>query len=91
MTRDTASLYGLNDRGILAPGYKGDANVIDLAGLRLHLPEVVHDLPTQARRLVQKADGYRATIVSGEVTWRDGVETGARPGRVIRGSQSAPR
>jgi N-acyl-D-amino-acid deacylase len=91
MTSDTANLYGLSDRGILAPGYKADANVIDLDRLRLHLPEMVHDLPTNARRLIQKADGYRATLVSGEVTFREGEETGARPGRVIRGSRPAPR
>ncbi len=90
MTRDTAELYGLNDRGLLAKGYRADLNVIDLDGLRLGLPEVVHDLPTGARRLIQKVDGYLATIAGGQVTWRNGEETGARPGRVIRGSQPAP-
>jgi N-acyl-D-aspartate/D-glutamate deacylase len=90
MTRDTAELYGLNDRGLLAKGYRADLNVIDLDGLRLGLPEIVHDLPTGARRLIQKVDGYLATIAGGQVTWRNGEETGARPGRVIRGSQPAP-
>jgi N-acyl-D-aspartate/D-glutamate deacylase len=90
MTHDTAELYGLHDRGRLAVGYRADLNVIDLNGLRLHLPEIVHDLPTGARRLIQKVDGYLATIAGGQVTWRDGEETGARPGRVIRGSQPAP-
>ena len=90
MTRDTAELYGLHDRGLLAPGYRADLNVIDLDGLTLRLPEIVHDLPTGARRLIQRADGYLATISGGEVTWRGGQETGARPGRVIRGSQPAP-
>ena len=91
MTRDTAELYGLRDRGVLAPGYRADVNVIDFENLRLRLPVMVHDLPTGARRLVQKADGYVATIAGGQVTWRGGEETGARPGRVIRGAQSAPR
>jgi N-acyl-D-aspartate/D-glutamate deacylase len=88
MTRETASLYGLLDRGLLAPGCKGDVNVIDLDRLQLRLPEVVFDLPAGAKRLIQRADGYVATILSGEVTFREGEETGARPGRVIRGAQS---
>ena len=91
MTRDTAELYGLRDRGLLAAGYRADVNVIDLDGLQLHLPEIVHDLPGGARRLIQRADGYLATIAGGQVTWRNGEETGARPGRVIRGSQPDPR
>jgi N-acyl-D-aspartate/D-glutamate deacylase len=90
MTGDTARLYGLGDRGRLAPGYRADLNVIDLDRLRLRLPEMVHDLPTGARRLVQRADGYLATVCGGEVTWRDGEQTGARPGRVIRGARPAP-
>jgi len=91
MTRDTASLYGLHDRGVIAPGYRADLNVIDFDNLRLNLPVMVHDLPTGARRLIQRADGYLATIAGGLVTWRGGEETGARPGRVIRGAQPAPR
>ena len=89
-TRDTAELYGLLDRGVLAPGYKADINVIDYENLRLHQPEIVYDLPGDARRLVQRADGYVATIVSGEVTLRDGTPTGALPGKVLRGARSAP-
>jgi N-acyl-D-aspartate/D-glutamate deacylase len=85
MTRDTAELYGLGDRGTLEPGKKGDLNVIDPARLRLGIPELVHDLPGGARRLVQKAHGYSATVVSGEVTFRDGVHSGALPGRLLRG------
>jgi N-acyl-D-aspartate/D-glutamate deacylase len=88
MTRDTAQLYGLRDRGVLAPGKKGDANVIDFARLELALPEVAHDLPAGARRLVQRARGYDATIVSGEVTFRAGEHTGALPGRLVRGARS---
>jgi N-acyl-D-aspartate/D-glutamate deacylase len=72
---------------VLAPGFKGDVNVIDFDRLSLRLPELVFDLPGGARRLVQKADGYVATLVSGEVTFRDGEETGARPGRLVRGAR----
>jgi N-acyl-D-aspartate/D-glutamate deacylase len=88
MTKDTAELYGLNDRGQLKQGYKADLNVIDFEKLRLDLPYLVNDLPGGAKRLIQKAEGYTATIVSGEVTFRNGEETGARPGVVIRGAQS---
>jgi N-acyl-D-aspartate/D-glutamate deacylase len=87
MTRDTAELYGLGDRGTLAPGKKADVNVIDLAKLQLAIPELVHDLPGGARRLVQKAEGYAATVVSGEMTFRAGEHTGALPGRLVRGPQ----
>jgi N-acyl-D-aspartate/D-glutamate deacylase len=69
---------------------KGDLNVIDMDAVCLKLPEMVHDLPEQGRRLIQRADGYRATIVAGEVIMRDGEPTEARPGRLIRGEQSAP-
>jgi N-acyl-D-amino-acid deacylase len=89
-THDTADLYGLHDRGLLAPGYKADVNIIDYDNLRLHRPEIVYDLPGEARRLVQRADGYVATIVSGEVVLRGGEPTGALPGRVLRGSQPEP-
>lgn len=84
-TYDTAELYGLGDRGTLEVGKRGDVNVIDYEGLQLSSPEMVHDLPADAPRLVQKADGYRYTIVSGEVTWQDGEPTGARPGVLVRG------
>jgi N-acyl-D-aspartate/D-glutamate deacylase len=87
MTSDTARLYGLGDRGVLAPGYKADVNVIDFDRLNLRLPELVFDLPGGARRLVQRADGYVATVVSGEVTFREGEPTGARPGRLVRGAR----
>jgi N-acyl-D-aspartate/D-glutamate deacylase len=66
---------------------KGDVNVIDFDALALHKPEMVHDLPGGARRLIQRADGYDATIVSGEVIMRHGEETGARPGRLVRGAR----
>ena len=86
-TADTAKLYGLNDRGTLKPGSKADVNAIDLEGLRLHAPEMVFDLPAGGRRLVQRVDGYKHTVVSGEVTYQDGQPTGAMPGRLIRGPQ----
>jgi N-acyl-D-aspartate/D-glutamate deacylase len=87
MTNDTAELYGLNDRGTLEVGKKGDANVIDYEALQLETPQAVHDLPTEAMRLIQKSRGYVATIVSGEVISRNGEETGARPGQLIRGAR----
>ncbi len=84
LTHDPAALYGLDDRGVLRPGSKADLNLIDLERLQLRLPEMAFDLPTGARRLVQRADGYVATIVSGEVVMREGTPSGRRPGRVIR-------
>ena len=87
MTQDTARLYGLGDRGVLAPGKKGDVNVIDYEALQLELPQATHDLPTEAMRLIQRSRGYEATIVSGEVISRHGEETGARPGQLIRGAR----
>lgn len=90
MTSDTAKLYGLEDRGLIAVGYKADLNIIDLERLSLHLPKMEFDLPAGGRRLLQRADGYVATIVSGQVTLREGQSTGSLPGRLIRGPQSAP-
>ena len=90
MTGRTAQAAGLEDRGTLKPGMLADINVIDFDALRLHAPEVVYDLPAAGRRVVQHADGYRATIKSGVVTFRDGRHTGALPGRLIRGTQPAP-
>jgi N-acyl-D-aspartate/D-glutamate deacylase len=85
MTGAPAALYGLDDRGVVAPGKKADLNVVDLDRLQLRVPEVVADLPTGASRVVQRADGYVATIVTGEVVAREGEDTGARPGRLVRG------
>jgi N-acyl-D-amino-acid deacylase len=87
-THDTAQLYGLLDRGMLAPGMKADINLIDFERLQLHPPEMVFDLPADGRRFVQRADGYKYTIVSGEVTFADGHATGAMPGKVVRGPQT---
>jgi N-acyl-D-aspartate/D-glutamate deacylase len=89
--RDTARAVGLRDRGVLAPGYRADLNVIDMAGLRLHRPEVRYDLPAGGRRLLQRADGYRHTVVAGQETYRDGVPTDALPGRLLRGPRDSGR
>jgi N-acyl-D-amino-acid deacylase len=88
-TRDTARLYGLNDRGVIAPGYLADLNVIDYDRLAVRRPELAWDLPGGARRLVQRADGYVATVKRGVVTVDHDELTGARPGSVIRGAQAA--
>ena len=84
LSHDTARAVGLTDRGVLAPGMKADVNVIDYDNLTLHAPQVQHDLPAGGRRLTQRADGYDATIVSGQITYRHGRATGARPGRLVR-------
>ncbi len=84
-TKATADVYGLGDRGVLAPGKRADVNVIDLDALHLHVPEMIFDLPAGGRRLIQPVDGYRWTVQSGQVTFVDGSPTGARPGTVVRG------
>jgi N-acyl-D-aspartate/D-glutamate deacylase len=89
MTRDTADLYGLRDRGSIAVGQKGDLNLIDLDNLRLEPPEMIFDLPAGGRRFMQRARGYRATVCAGEVTLENDEPTEARPGRLIRGAQEA--
>jgi len=89
-TADTAFQYGLRDRGVLAPGMRGDVNVIDFDALSLTAPEMRHDFPASGRRLYQGAKGYRATIVSGEAVFEHGEATGALPGRLIRGEQNGP-
>jgi N-acyl-D-aspartate/D-glutamate deacylase len=87
LTQATSTLYGLGDRGVLAPGAVGDANVIDFERLQLHRPYKVADLPGGAARLVQTADGYMATVKSGEVTFEEGEHTGALPGALLRGAR----
>jgi len=89
LSHDTACAVGLLDRGVIAPGYKADLDVIDFDRLLLHAPEVAHDLPGGGRRLVQRAEGYAATIVSGAVVLRGGEPTGSLPGRLVRGPQTA--
>jgi N-acyl-D-aspartate/D-glutamate deacylase len=90
LSRETAETVGLLDRGSVAVGYKADLNVIDFSKLRLHAPEVRYDLPAGGRRIVQQADGYDATVVSGVATYRDGVPTGRLPGRLVRGAKPEP-
>ncbi len=90
-TSHTAALYGLNDRGVIAVGMKADLNVIDFEQLKLHGPQMVFDLPAGGRRLIQRVEGYRYTIVSGAITYEDGAPTGELPGRLIRGPQTAPQ
>ncbi len=87
--RDTARLYGLNDRGVIAPGFLADVNVIDMDRIKLGKPWLAFDLPAGGKRLLQKADGYVCTIKSGQVTFRDGICQGVFPGGLIRGPQSA--
>jgi N-acyl-D-aspartate/D-glutamate deacylase len=90
LTHDTSAALGLEDRGMVAPGYKADINVIDYDRLHLHAPFVVRDLPAGGRRLMQRADGYVATIKSGQIIYREGEFTGALPGRLVRGAQPCP-
>jgi N-acyl-D-amino-acid deacylase len=87
MTSDPANLYGLGDRGRLEAGLRADVNVIDHEQLKIELPEMIFDLPAGGRRIMQKARGYHRVLVAGEVTIRDDEATGARPGRLIRGSR----
>ncbi len=91
LTRQPAELYALNDRGVLAQGMKADINIIDIDNLNLHTPHIVTDLPAGGKRFLQRADGIKATIVSGEVIYQDGVPTGALPGKLVRGQQLDPR
>lgn len=90
LTSKPASVVGLEDRGVLRAGCKADVNIIDLNRLELHLPYPECDLPAGGKRLLQDASGYRATILSGRVTYRDGKPTGALPGTLVRGRQAAP-
>ncbi len=88
--RDTARQVGLLDRGVLAPGYKADVNVIDFEGLTIRRPEICFDLPAGGKRLIQRADGYQHTFVNGVEIYRGGEHTGALPGHLVRGAQPAP-
>jgi N-acyl-D-aspartate/D-glutamate deacylase len=83
-TARTAATYGFTDRGTIEPGKRADLNLVDVDGMRLYEPEMVFDLPAGGRRLVQKVDGYKATVVAGQVTYENGEPTGARPGRLVR-------
>jgi N-acyl-D-aspartate/D-glutamate deacylase len=89
-TAATARAVGLGDRGVLAPGYRADVNVIDWEQLAARRPEVRHDLPAGGRRFVQRAEGYVATVAGGQVTYAHGEPTGALPGRLVRGARPGP-
>src|SRR5690606_15218433 len=89
-TSDTARAVGLFDRGVVAPGMKADLNVLNPDALGMDVPHMQFDLPAGGRRLMQRANGYAATIVSGKPVYRFGEATGALPGRLVRGPQHAP-
>ncbi|MCC5950919.1 MAG: amidohydrolase family protein [Acidimicrobiia bacterium] len=87
MTSATAEIIGLGDRGRLAPGMLGDVNIVDLDHLGIGRPEMVHDLPGDARRFVQRADGWVATVKAGQLLMDHGADTGVRPGLLLRGAR----
>ena len=87
-TQDTANLFGLTDRGVLAPGMRADLNLIDFDALAIHAPQMIYDLPAGGRRFTQAASGYRATIAAGQVVSQDGSPTGALPGTLMRGPEA---
>lgn len=89
-TRDTARAVGLLDRGVIAPGMKADLNLIDFDRLGVERPAMAYDLPAGGKRLLQPARGYAHTLVSGLVTYREGIPTDALPGRLVRGPQAVP-
>jgi N-acyl-D-aspartate/D-glutamate deacylase len=89
-THDTAQTVGMGDRGVLAPGYKGDVNVVDFDALAASAPRMAYDLPAGGKRLLQPAHGYLKTIVAGTVIRDHGEPTGAAPGRLVRGAQPTP-
>ncbi len=88
-TRRNAELFGFLDRGLIAPGMKADINVIDFENLAMGEMALHHDLPAGGARLLQSASGYIATLINGQITRRNGVDTGARPGRLLRGGVAA--
>jgi N-acyl-D-amino-acid deacylase len=90
ITYGPATFWGFFDRGLVRPGFMADLNVVDLDGLSLDMPELVADLPGGARRIVQRATGFRHTIVAGTEVLADGIHTGALPGRLLRGRLAQP-
>jgi N-acyl-D-amino-acid deacylase len=90
-TSETADFFGLSDRGRLAPGMRADVNLIDFDRLRLHKPELVHDMPAGGRRFVQRVDGYEATLAAGIPIFERGEHTGAMPGRLVRAGRNGHR
>ena len=89
MTQNSANVYGLRDRGVVAAGHQADLNLIDYDALALEPPEMVYDLPSNGKRLIQRARGYVATIMRGDVTFENGEATGAVPGRLLRAGRGA--
>jgi len=83
-TSETADFFGLSDRGRLAPGLRADVNLIDYERLQVQKPELVHDMPANGRRFVQRVTGYETTLVAGEPVFERGEHTGAMPGRLVR-------
>jgi N-acyl-D-aspartate/D-glutamate deacylase len=90
-TSETADFFGLSDRGQLVPGLRADVNINDFKHLRLHKPELIHDMPAGGRRFVQRVDGYEATLVAGIPIFECGEYTGALPGRLVRASCNGRR
>jgi len=86
-TSETANFFGLSDRGRLAPGLRADINVIDFDALHMQKPEIVHDMPANGRRFVQRVTGYEATLVAGQPIFERGEHTGALPGKLVRAGQ----
>jgi N-acyl-D-aspartate/D-glutamate deacylase len=89
MAKQPAEVYGLHDRGSVEVGKKADLNIIDLQNLDLKMPRLVDDLPSNSERILQDVEGFTAIIVNGEVTYRNGGYTGAKPGRLLRGRQAS--
>jgi N-acyl-D-aspartate/D-glutamate deacylase len=87
-TSETSEFFGLNDRGRLAPGLRADVNVIDFDALKLHKPELVHDMPANGRRFIQRVEGYEMTLVAGTPIFERGQHTGAMPGRLVRAGRN---
>jgi N-acyl-D-amino-acid deacylase len=87
-TSETADFFGLADRGRLAVGLRADVNLIDFDRLRLHRPELVHDMPAGGRRFIQRVEGYEATFVAGQAIFERGEATGAMPGRLVRAGRT---
>lgn len=87
-TSETANFFGLTDRGRLAPGLRADLNVIDFDGMRMQMPELIHDMPANGRRFVQRVTGYEATVVAGQPIFERGEHTGALPGKLVRAPRS---
>jgi N-acyl-D-amino-acid deacylase len=87
-TSETAGFFGLTDRGRLAPGLRADVNLIDFERLQMQKPELIHDMPANGRRFVQRVEGYEATLVAGQPIFERGEATGALPGKLVRAGRN---